>query len=99
MTNPLIVHRRHPGTAEYFVLNDYASRYIAGALQRDMISDGDLAFNVYVGTYGAFFSDTGIASNKDKVSQTRPFTNRNAGKNYTELPLLNSHKPENLLTV
>jgi hypothetical protein len=97
MTNPLIVHRRHTGTAEHFIFNDNTSRYVAGALQGNMISDGNLAFDVYVGTYGASFTDAGIASNEDKVSQTCPFTNRNARENYTKLSLLNFHKPENLM--
>src|SRR4051794_12698858 len=67
--HPLVVHGDDTRPAEHVIFDDHTTRDVAAALQRDVVADLDVAFDVDEGADDAVASDLGVASEEHEVTE------------------------------
>lgn len=72
VADALIVQSSDAGTAKHLVLDDHAARQITAALQRHVVTDADVAFDVRVGADHAVAADDRFVADEDESCRCGP---------------------------
>jgi len=87
VADTLIVQGHDARTAKHLIFNDDAARQIAATLQRHLVSDTDVTFNVDIGADRASASNDGIFSNEYEIPYSGSLADLGVIRNNAVLPM------------